>query len=46
MFAAEVVRCDADGLDVKFHRCPLKQAWLDAGPSEEETAMLCGVRAW
>ena len=24
MFAPEVVRCDADGLDVKFHRRPLK----------------------
>ncbi len=31
MFAPEVVRCDADGLDIKLHRCPLKQAWLDAG---------------
>ena len=24
MFAPEVVRCDADALDIKFHRCPLK----------------------
>src|SRR4051812_37176530 len=22
MFAPEVVRCDAEGLDIKFHRCP------------------------
>jgi hypothetical protein len=24
MFAPEVVRCDAEGLDIKLHRCPLK----------------------
>jgi hypothetical protein len=24
MFAPEVVRCDGEGLDIKFHRCPLK----------------------
>ena len=45
MFAPEVVRCDAEGMDVKFHRCPLKQAWLDAGLSEEETATLCRLAA-
>ncbi len=45
MFAPEVVRCDAEGLDVKFHRCPLKQAWLDAGLKEAEVAALCGIAA-
>ena len=45
MFAPEVVRCDAEGLDVKFHRCPLKQAWLGAGLTEEETAALCRIAA-
>jgi hypothetical protein len=45
MFAPEVVRCDAEALDVKFHRCPLKQAWLDAGLAEEEVATLCRVAA-
>jgi len=45
MFAPEVVRCDAEGLDIKFHRCPLKQAWLDAGLSEEEAAILCRIAA-
>jgi hypothetical protein len=45
MFAPEVVRCDAEALDVKFHRCPLKQAWLDAGLPEEEVATLCRVAA-
>ena len=45
LFAPEVVRCDAGGLDVKFHRCPLKQAWLDAGLAEEEVAVLCRIAA-
>jgi hypothetical protein len=45
MFAPEVVRCDREGLDVKFHRCPLKQAWLDAGLPEAEVAALCRVAA-
>jgi hypothetical protein len=45
MFGPEVVRCDADRLDIKFHRCPLKQAWLDAGLAEEEVARLCGIAA-
>jgi hypothetical protein len=45
MFAAEVVRCDAGGLDVKFHRCPLKEAWLGAGLAEEEVAALCRIAA-
>ena len=43
MIAPEVVRCDAEALDIKFHRCPLKQAWLDAGLSEEEVARLCRI---
>jgi hypothetical protein len=45
MFAPEVVRCDADGLDIQFHRCPLKQAWLDAGLAPEEVATLCRIAA-
>ena len=45
MFAPEVVRCDADGLDIKFHRCPLKQAWLDANLPQEEVATLCRIAA-
>jgi hypothetical protein len=45
MFAPEVVRCDAEALDIKFHRCPLKQAWLDGGLSQEEVATLCRIAA-
>src|SRR5262245_13395856 len=45
MFAPEVRRGDAEGLDIKFHRCPLRQAWLDAGLPQEEVATLCGIAA-
>ncbi len=45
MFAPEVVRCDAEALDIKFHRCPLKQAWLDAGLAQEQVATLCQIAA-
>jgi hypothetical protein len=45
MFAPEVVRCDAEGLDIKFHRCPLQQAWRDAGLAPEEVATLCRIAA-
>ena len=45
MFSPEVVRCDAESLDIKFHRCPLKQAWLDAGLPQEEVATLCRIAA-
>ena len=31
MFEPEVTRADAGGVDIKFHRCPLKEAWLEAG---------------
>lgn len=31
MFAPEVVRADTEALDIKFHRCPLKEAWQEAG---------------
>jgi len=45
MFAPEVVRCNRNGLDIKLNRCPLKQAWLDAGLAPEEVATLCRVAA-
>jgi hypothetical protein len=45
MFEPEVVRCDAEALDIKFHRCPLKQAWVDGGLSEQEIATLCWIAA-
>jgi len=42
-FAPEVKRCDAGGLDIKFHACPLKEAWLEAGMSAEKVAKLCSI---
>jgi len=45
MFAPEVARCDADGLDIKFQRCPLQQAWLDADLAPEDVATLCRIAA-
>lgn len=43
MFAPEVVRADAGGVDIKFHRCPLKEAWLEAGVPERDIATLCHI---
>ena len=43
MFAPEVVRADAGGVDIKFHRCPLKEAWLEAGVAEPDVAALCHI---
>lgn len=43
LFAPEVQRCDEGGLDIRFHRCPLKEAWLEAGLAEAEVARLCAI---
>jgi hypothetical protein len=45
MFSPEVLRCDAEGLDIKFRRCPLKEAWLESGLPEEEVATICRIAA-
>lgn len=45
MFSPEVLRCDAEALDIKFHRCPLKEAWLEAGLPEDEVAAICRIAA-
>ena len=42
-FAPEVTRCDAGGLDIKFHACPLKEAWLEVGMSADKVAKLCSI---
>ena len=41
MHEPEVLRCDEDGLDVKMHRCPLKEGWRMMNLSDEEVADLC-----
>ena len=43
VFAPEVKRCDTGGLDIKFHACPLKEAWLEAGFSPEKVSKLCNI---
>ena len=41
MFAPEVVQCDDDGLVLRFHRCPLREAWQAMGRSDEDVELLC-----
>jgi hypothetical protein len=41
LFAPEVVRCDEGELTIQFHRCPLKEAWEEAGLSESERSTMC-----
>ena len=45
MFAPEIIACGPEGLDIKFHRCPLKAAYLEAGLSEAETARMLEIAA-
>lgn len=43
LFKPEVVRCDADELEIQFHRCPLKEAWAEAGYDGAALANLCDI---
>ena len=45
MFQPEVLSSDADAVDIKFHACPLREAWQEAGLPEEQVAMLCRIAA-
>ena len=45
LFEPEVERCDAEGLDVKHGRCPLKEAWQEAGLGGDDVATLCEIAA-
>jgi hypothetical protein len=45
MFQPEVIRSDAEGLDIKFHGCPLRDAWIEAGLPDEEVATMCRIAA-
>jgi hypothetical protein len=42
---AEVLRCDKEALDLKFHGCPLRDAWQEAGLSDKETETICSIAA-
>jgi hypothetical protein len=43
MFQPEVLPSDGQTLDIKFHACPLKDAWLAAGLGPAEVATLCRI---
>ena len=45
MFQPEVIGCDDHHLDIKFHRCPLREAWQEAGLPDEEVAKICRIAA-
>ena len=45
MFRPEVVRCDGEGLDIQMRSCPLKEAYEEAGLSDEEIATMCKIAA-
>jgi hypothetical protein len=45
MFRPEVLHSDAEGVDIKFHGCPLRDAWQEAGLPDEEAAALCRIAA-
>jgi len=42
MYPATVER-QKDGIDIRVERCPLKDAWCDAGLSHERVATLCRI---
>jgi hypothetical protein len=43
MFAPRVERCDAAALDIRLARCPLQDAWHEAGVPEADIATLCRI---
>jgi hypothetical protein len=45
MFQPEILNSNADALDIKFHACPLREAWQEAGLLDEEVATLCRIAA-
>jgi hypothetical protein len=43
MFKPEVVHGDDQRLDITFHSCPLRDAWIEAELPEEDVATLCRI---
>ncbi len=43
LFDLETLRCDDDGLDLKFHSCPIKEAWQEAGFAPQTMQVLCRI---
>jgi hypothetical protein len=45
MFDPEVLACDERHLEIQLRRCPLKDAWKEAGLADEQVARLCDIAA-
>ena len=45
MFRPEMLHSGAKAVDIKFHACPLREAWQEMGLSDEEVATLCRIAA-
>ena len=43
VFAPQVLASDATQLEIQLCRCPLKEAWQEAGLSEAEVAKMCEI---
>jgi hypothetical protein len=43
VFEPQVLHCDADRLEIQLHRCPLKEAWKDAGLDDAGVATMCRI---
>lgn len=43
IFQPEVLKSDAELLEIQLHGCPLKDAWRDAKLPEEKVATLCRI---
>lgn len=43
LFRPQVLRCDAERLEIQLGGCPLKDAWREAGLPEEKVATLCRI---
>ncbi len=43
LFEPNVVRCDAEGLDVHLEHCPLKDAWEELGLDERDKSLMCEI---
>jgi len=43
LFAPEIRRCDANGIEIQFHACPLKEAWEEAALAPDKRATLCRI---
>lgn len=42
-FNPRLDRCDAQGIDILLQGCPLKDAWKEAGLSDEEVTTMCRI---